>query len=99
MEDKNTKKISINLGIIVISVVLILILIADIMIIITNKRNDEKIDQMTQNIITKNNELVEEEKEETKETNEADETDETEENISNNNEVESKEENVVVNVD
>ena len=99
MEDKNTKKISINLGIIVISVVLILILIADIMIIITNKRNDEKIDQMTQNIITKNNELVEEEKEETKETNVADETIETEGNISNNNEVESKEENVVVNVD
>ena len=68
------------------------------MIIITNKRNDEKIDQMTQNIITKNNELVEEEKEETKETNVVDETIETEENISNNNEVESKEENVV-NVD
>lgn len=58
MEEKNTKKISMNIGIIIISFVLILILIADIMIIITNKRNDEKLDEMTQNIITRNNELV-----------------------------------------
>lgn len=58
MEEKNTKKISMNIGIIIISFVLILILIADIMIIITNKRNDEKLDKMTQNIITRNNELV-----------------------------------------
>ena len=47
-----------NIGIIIISFVLILILIADIMIILTNKRNDEKLDEMTQNIITRNNELV-----------------------------------------
>lgn len=58
MEEKNTKKISMNIGIIIISFVLILILIADIMIILTNKRNDEKLDEMTQNIITRNNELV-----------------------------------------
>lgn len=58
MEERNTKKISMNIGIIIISFVLILILIADIMIIITNKRNDEKLDEMTQNIITRNNELV-----------------------------------------
>lgn len=58
MKEKNTKKVSINLGIIIISFVLILILIADVMIIITNKRNDEKLDKMTQNIITRNNELV-----------------------------------------
>ena len=56
-EEKNTKKISVDISIVVISIVLILILIADIIILITNKRNDERLEQITQNIIMQRDEV------------------------------------------
>ena len=56
-ENRSSKKANINIGIIIISIVLILILIGDILILITHKKNEKRLDQIEQNIITRNNEL------------------------------------------
>lgn len=90
-EEKDSKRVSVNVGFIIISIVLVLILIADIIIIINNKRNDERLEQITQNIITQN-------KEKTESTNITDEVTEYNENSTvetNENTNESIEENVI----
>lgn len=56
-ENRSGKKVNINIGIIIISIVLILILIGDILILATHKKNEERLDQIENNIITRNNEL------------------------------------------
>lgn len=50
-EKENKNKNNMNMGIILILAVLILILIGDIVILISNKKNDEKLDMITNNIM------------------------------------------------
>lgn len=55
-EQESESKNNINIGIILILTVLILLLIGNILILISNKKNDEKLDMITNNIMQNNEE-------------------------------------------
>lgn len=55
-EQESESKNNINIGIILILTVLILLLIGNILILISNKKNDEKLDMITNNIMQNSDE-------------------------------------------
>ncbi len=56
MKNETEGKNNINIGIILIFAVLILLLIGNILILISNKKNDEKLDMITNNIMQNSDE-------------------------------------------
>jgi len=56
MKNETEGKNNINIGIILIFAVLILLLIGNILILISNKKNDEKLDIITNNIMQNSDE-------------------------------------------